>query len=41
MWMASGLWRNTNAITSINVLANSSAIYQIGSTFELYGIKGA
>jgi hypothetical protein len=40
-WIASGLWRNTNAITSINVFANASAIYQIGSTFELYGIKGA
>jgi len=35
-----GLWRNTNAITSITVKANLSNIKQ-NSTFTLYGIKAA
>lgn len=36
-----GTWRNTAAITSINVLSQSGANYAIGSTFTLYGIKAA
>lgn len=35
-----GLWRNTNAITSIT-LQMSSGSFAIGSTFTLYGIKAA
>lgn len=35
-----GLWRNTNAITSIT-LQMSSGTFAIGSTFSLYGIKAA
>ena len=34
------LWRNTNAITSIQVLSNGGT-FTIGSTFTLYGIKSA
>jgi hypothetical protein len=35
-----GLWRNTNAITAIRLLATSSAqSFKSGSTFTLYGIK--
>ena len=34
-----GLWRSTAAITSIKI--NCSGTLQIGSTFTLYGIKGA
>jgi hypothetical protein len=37
--LASGLWLNTAAITSITVLPESSA-FAAGSTFALYGIKG-
>jgi 2-methylaconitate cis-trans-isomerase PrpF len=36
----SGLWRNTNAITSITIYPNANNIAQY-STFALYGIKGA
>jgi len=35
-----GTWRNTSAITSINLALNSST-YAAGSTFTLYGIKAA
>ena len=40
-WTASGLWRNSNAITSITLFATGSENYQVGSNFALYGIKGA
>lgn len=36
----SGLWVNTNAITSISLIA-SSGNFTTASTFALYGIKGA
>lgn len=35
------LWRNTSAITAINVLGGGGANFSIGSTFTLYGIKAA
>lgn len=35
-----GLWRNTNAITAIEVEANTYN-FDTGSTFTLYGIKSA
>ena len=35
-----GLWRNTNAITSVTLTAGVNS-YKIGSTFTLYGIKSA
>ncbi len=38
--LSSGLWLNTNAVTSITVLPESSA-FASGSRFALYGIKGA
>lgn len=33
------LWRNTAAITSINILSSTGANFSVGSTFTLYGIK--
>ena len=36
---ASGLWINTTAVTSITFLGNGN--WKTGSTFSLYGIKGA
>jgi hypothetical protein len=36
----SGLWLNTSAITSITMLPGQTA-FKAGSTFALYGIKGA
>jgi hypothetical protein len=38
--LLSGLWRNTAAITSIEILPNASTFAQY-SHFALYGIKGA
>jgi hypothetical protein len=35
-----GMWRNTAAITSVSVTF-ASTLFAIGSTFSLYGIKGA
>ena len=37
--LASGLWMNTNAITSISVISGNSN-FTTTSTFALYGIKG-
>lgn len=39
VWASVGLWSNTNAITSISLTASSSGLFQIGSTFSLYGIR--
>jgi hypothetical protein len=37
-----GLWRNTAAITSVSLVAESgSGDFQSGSTFRLYGIEAA
>jgi hypothetical protein len=41
VWASVGLWRNTNAITSISLTGTSSGLFQVGSTFTLYGIKAA
>jgi hypothetical protein len=38
--LSSGLWLNTAAVTSIQVLPES-ALFASGSVFSLYGIKGA
>lgn len=38
---AVGLWRNTNAITSITVFCTTSSNMKTGSTFTLYGIAAA
>jgi hypothetical protein len=39
VYLTSGLWRSTAAITGISLNANSGT-YEAGSTFALYGIKG-
>jgi hypothetical protein len=36
-----GLWRNTAAINSINIINQDVANFASGSTFTLYGIKAA
>jgi hypothetical protein len=41
VWASVGLWRNTNAITSITLTATSSGLFQVGSTISLYGIANA
>jgi hypothetical protein len=37
--MESGLWMNTNAITSIGVIANDTN-FAAGNRFSLYGVRG-
>lgn len=37
----SGLWLNTSAVNSITLLCAGTQKYKSGSTFALYGIKGA
>jgi hypothetical protein len=39
-WFASGLWQNTNAITSINIFPTGATDFAQYSHFALYGIKG-
>jgi len=41
VWLASGLWVNTSAITSISILNNGGDNFSSSSSFALYGIKGA
>jgi hypothetical protein len=36
-----GLWRNTNAVTTINIARGGGGDISSGSTFNLYGILGA
>jgi hypothetical protein len=36
-----GMWRNTSAITRIDVICETGANYTAGSTFTLYGITAA
>jgi hypothetical protein len=38
--VVSGLWMNTGAVTSIQIIAEAVA-FKAGSTFALYGIKAA
>ena len=41
LFLGSGSWRNTNAITSITLVSGSAMNWVSGSKFALYGIKGA
>ena len=39
VYLHSGAWLNTNAVTSITLLSNSGNSFVSGSRFSLYGIK--
>lgn len=39
IYLVSGLWMNTNAVTSITITGNNA--FASGCVFSLYGIKGA
>jgi len=41
VWRMVSLWRNTSAITSIDLSTVSSSDFLTGSTFTLYGVKSA
>jgi hypothetical protein len=36
-----GLWRKTTAIDTVQITTTSAEVFAVGSTFTLYGIKGA
>jgi hypothetical protein len=38
IYLSSGLWMNTNAVTSVTILSNGA--FTADSTFALYGMKG-
>jgi hypothetical protein len=40
MYLLSGLWMNTNAVTSIKFVPNSGTLYTQHTKFALYGMKG-
>ena len=40
MWFESGLWQNTNAITSITIIPVNGTLFSQYSSFALYGVKG-
>lgn len=37
--LQSSVWLNTNAITSITIVLNSSSTYRVNSRFSLYGLR--
>jgi hypothetical protein len=39
--LMSGLWMNTSAVNSLTIFATPTYNYSAGTTFALYGIKGA
>ena len=39
--LTSGLWNNTNAVTSLSLILAGGPAYATGTTIALYGIKGA
>ena len=41
VWLVSGLWQSTTAITSIVLKTNGAGNFATYSSFALYGIKGA
>ena len=41
VWISAGLWRNTAAITSVQIVCDGISNFSSGSTFTLYGIKAA
>ena len=38
-WLTSGLWLNTNAITSVTLYNNAAGNFATGTQFALYGVK--
>lgn len=41
IWLASNLWVNTSAVTSITLVSGFSANFVTGSRFSIYGLKGS
>ena len=41
IWLASNLWANTSAVTSITLVSGFSANFVTGSRFSIYGLKGS
>ena len=41
VWLASNLWANTSAVTSITLVSGFSGNFVTGSRFAIYGLKGS
>ncbi len=40
IWFESGLWQNSNAVSTVTIIPNGGTLFNQYSQFALYGVKG-